>query len=317
VPRVDYWFAQGRRNRLKDGVELVPATVRAALRRPDVLYGNRIFSTGWSVPAAAVTRARVVCHLHGHSDFSPERMRYINRRVDRFVAISHFVADQWLASGIDPAKIEVAHNGIDPSAYPIGGLEERSAARRELDLPEHAFVTLYFGRLDREKGIDVLLRAWQRLGLPPGENLLLVVGSPMVDHDGGAYQAELEGLAGPGVRFVPAREDVVTPLHAADVAVVPSIWEEPFGRTVIEGLSTGRPVLASRGGGIPEILDGPMARFLFGRGDPDDLARRIGEVREWRATEPGLAEACARLVRERFSLATMVDRVEAAFQPSD
>ena len=108
---------------------------------------------------------------------------------------------------------------------------------------------------------------------------------------------------------------MVTPLHAADVAVVPSIWEEPFGRTVIEGLSTGRPVLASRGGGIPEILDGPMARFLFGRGDADDLARLIGEVREWRTTEPELAEACAGLVRERFSLAAMVDRVEAAFHP--
>jgi glycosyltransferase involved in cell wall biosynthesis len=54
------------------------------------------------------------------------------------------------------------------------------------------------------------------------------------------------------------RRDVITPLHAADVVVVPSTYDEPFGRAVIEGMATGRPVVTSRVGGMPEILEGDV-----------------------------------------------------------
>ncbi len=172
----------------------------------------------------------------------------------------------------------------------------------------------YFGRVDREKGIHVLLEAWNRLDLDPARAGLLVVGSSMVDHDGGAYQAELEALARGDVRFLPARPDVAVTLHAADVVVVPSTWDEPFGRTVIEGLSTGRPVLASRVGGIPEILSGPLERFLFERGDDAGLADRLGSLVHWRDEEPELAALCESRVRQGFTLTQMVDGIESAFR---
>jgi glycosyltransferase involved in cell wall biosynthesis len=313
VPRVDYWFATGRRSRLRDGVELVPAVWAAARRRPDVLYGNRVYSTGWSVPAGMLTRTPVVCHLHGHSDLSPTRIAHLNRHVSRFVVISQFVADRWLASGLDPTKVVVVHNGIDPAAYPEGGLPERARARRELGLPEDVFVAGYVGRLDREKGVDLALSAWRLLDLSPEVARLLVVGSPTVRQDADAYRAELEALAGPGVTFLPGRADVVVPLHAADVVVVPSRWDEPFGRAVIEALSTGRPVLASAVGGIPEILEGPMARFLFEREDVETLAEQLSSLRGWREHEPQLAVGCRSWVQQHFTLAGMVDGVEAAF----
>jgi glycosyltransferase involved in cell wall biosynthesis len=313
VPRVDYWFAAGRRTRLRDGVELVPAVAAAARRRPDVLYGNRVFSTGWSVPAGRLVRAPVVCHLHGHSDLSPRRIDYLNRYVDRFVVISRFIADKWLASGLDPAKVGVVHNGIDPAAYPEGGPAERASARRELGLDDEVFVAACVGRIDREKGIDVALEAWRRLGLAPEFARLLVVGSPTVVDDADAYRAELAELAGPGVTFLPGRADVVGPLHAADVVLVPSVWDEPFGRAVIEGLSTGRPVLASRVGGIPEVLEGPMARFLFERGDAESLAAHVSDLRGWREREPELADTCRSWVQRHFTLSAMVDGVESAF----
>ncbi len=313
VPRVDYWFAGGRRRRGREAAQLAPAVWAAARRRPDVLYGNRVYSTGWSVPAGMLTRAPVVCHLHGHSDLSPARVAHLNRRVARFVVISQFVADRWLASGLDPAKVGVVWNGIDPAAYPEGGLAERSSARRELGLPEDAFVAAYVGRLDREKGVDLALSAWRLLDLSPDAARLLVVGSPTVEHDAQAYRAELERLAGPGVTFLPGRADVVGPLHAADVVVVPSRWDEPFGRAVIEALSTGRPVLSSRVGGIPEILSGSMARFLFEREDVEALAGHLSALVGWREREPELAETCRGWVERHFTLARMVDGIESAF----
>ncbi len=316
VPSVDYWFPDGRRGKLTAAAELLPAIWSAVRRHPDVIYCNRVFSIGWAVPAGRLVRAPVVCHLHGHTSLSPERIAFLNRRVDRFLIISEFVAAEWFASGLDPRRAELVHNGIDPDAYPPGGLAERAVARQVLDLPEDAFVVTFVGRVDREKGVDVLLRAWGSLGLDPRAGRLLVVGSSMVDHDGGAYRAELEALATDSVRFVAATGDVVTPLHAADIAVVPSTWDEPFGRTVIEALATGRPVLASRVGGIPEILHGSLSRFLFDRGDANGLAALLAAHAGWREEEPELASACTARVVGEFTLAHMVDRIEAALTSS-
>ena len=68
VPDVDYWYPTGRRGRPKQMAMMVPAAMVAVRRRPDLIYGNRIMSTGWAVPAGKVAGAPVVCHEHGHSD---------------------------------------------------------------------------------------------------------------------------------------------------------------------------------------------------------------------------------------------------------
>ncbi len=314
VPAVDYWYLQGRRGRPRQMAMVAPATWETIRRRPDAIYGNRVFSTAWAIAAGRVVGAPVVNHLHGWTDLDPKRIAFLNRHVGRFVIISRFTADQWLGSGLDPTKIDIVFNGIDPAEYPFGGLEERTAARLALGLPEEPFVVTYFGRLDREKGVDVLLRAWRHLNLGPDKARLLVVGSSTVFDAPEAYPNELRELADDSVHFLPARRDVVTPLHAADVVVVPSLFDEPFGRVIIEALSTGRPVLASRVGGVPEILAGPLERFLFERGDVPGLAEQLRSIIRWREEEPELARVCADRVEEGFTLATMVDGVEAAFR---
>jgi len=315
VPEVDYWYPTGRRGRPKQLAMVVPAAVTAVRRRPDLIYGNRIMSTGWAIPAGKVVGAPVVCHEHGFSNhLSPARIDMFRRHVDRFVVVSQFVADQWLSSGLDPDQVDVVFNGVDPAEYPFGGAEERSAARRSLHIGEEPFVVTYFGRLDREKGVHVLLQAWRQLGLGPGQGELLVVGSSTVQGDAAAYQSELRALATDSVRFVPGQRDVVTPLHAADVAVVPSVVQESFGRTVIEALSTGRPVLASRVGGIPEIMSGLLRRFLFEQGDAEALAEGLRGLMDWREREPELGGLCRSRVLEQFTLARMVDGIESAFR---
>ena len=135
----------------------------------------------------------------------------------------------------------------------------------------------------------------------------------MLHSDHQAYLDHLQALAPAGtVRFLGARADTVTPLHAADIAVVPSTWDEPFGRTVIEALATGRPVAGSRVGGIPEMLSGPFERFLFERGDAAGLAAVLSGARGWQEHEPDLGHRCAAHVRDHFSLDHIVDGIEAA-----
>jgi glycosyltransferase involved in cell wall biosynthesis len=311
LDHLDYHFPSGRRGRLFAQAQLAPAIWAAARRGPDVFYGNRVLASGWAIPAGIATRRPVVLHEHGYADLGARRIDLLNRHVDRFLMISRFVAAPWLADGLDPAKVEIVHNGIDPADYPVGGLEERAAARRALGLPAEAFVVAYVGRLDAEKGVDVLLEAWRALDRVGEEARLLVVGSSVVDHDGGAHLSRLRRLADDDVVFLPARRDVVTPLHAADVSVVPSVWDEPFGRSVIEGLATGRPVIATRVGGIPEILVGPLEDLLVERRDVRGLAARLAVLRGWQVREPELADRCTSRVRTAFTLERMVDRVES------
>jgi glycosyltransferase involved in cell wall biosynthesis len=121
-------------------------------------------------------------------------------------------------------------------------------------------------------------------------------------------------LADDSVQFLAGRRDVVTPLHAADVVVVPSVWQEAFGRTVIEALSTGRPVVASRVGGIPEIITGPLEPMLFERGDVAELAERLRGLRGWQDREPGLADLCRSRILDAFTLDRTVDGIESTFR---
>jgi glycosyltransferase involved in cell wall biosynthesis len=227
--------------------------------------------------------------------------------VDRFIAVSRHTADFWIEAGLNEARVEVVHNGVDPADYPMAGMDARAEARRSLGVDPDAFTVVYIGRLDREKGVNVLLDAWKILSPVTGGGQLLLVGGTTEE----GYLHELESMAIDSVKFLGLHRDVVTPLHASDVTVVPSIVEEGFGRTVIESLATGRPVVASRVGAIPEILSGPFSRFLVDRGDAEALAAHLEALIGWDKREPNLGTECLQHFMNSFTLSRTVDQVEA------
>jgi glycosyltransferase involved in cell wall biosynthesis len=172
--------------------------------------------------------------------------------VDRFLAVSSFVADKHLAAGFSSATMRVKTNFT-------------SAANPE-QAPGDYF--LYLGRLSAEKGIETLVRHW------PDGSQLVVAG------DGPSRQG-LERSAGPDVRFLGS----VEPLQARELAararalVVPSRCYEGAPRAIQEAFARGVPVLASRIGGLPELVSDGENGFLL---RPDDYSawhdaiRRLG-----------------------------------------
>ncbi len=315
VPYWDYPFPQSRARALVEHVRLLPAVALAAKCRPDVYYMSRTFAAEWALQAAKLSPAPVVCHWRGTQTPPARYIPHLSSKVSRFISNSAFTRNVWLAAGIDPDKVDLVHTGVDPTEYPQGRASERQAARAALGIPQDIFVAVFVGRIDAEKGVEVLLDAWRRMGLSPSGAQLLLVGAPVLHGDPQAYLEQVTSLAVPGsVRFLGARHDVVTPLHAADVSVVPSTWDEPFGRVVIEALATGRPVVGSRVGGIPEILAGPLERFLFERGDAAGLATVLSGLIGWQEREPDLGDQSAARVRDHFSLSLMVDGIEASIQ---
>ena len=293
----------------RDLLRMAPAVVSAARRKPDVIYPNRFAEIVWAAAAGRLSGSPVVCHLHEIRHARPGS--FPNQHVRRFIAVSDFLRGQWVDIGLVPDLIDVVHNGVSFDDYPVGGDEERAGARARLGLSQEGFVALYYGRIDSEKGIEVLLDAWRRLDIGAQEGTLLVVGSPSAHHaDGAQYLEALRAGAPPACVWMPAQSDVVVLLHAADVVVVPSICAEGLPRVVIEALATGRPALASRIGGIPEILTGEFEQFLTEPGDAQEITSALASLVGWRQREPMLAGRCSAHVRDHFSLDQLVEGVE-------
>lgn len=296
------------RGAARQAPRLVSAIRAGAGTHPDVIYLHRFKPLPWALATAALTRAPVVCHLHGLIGLgTPLVNRGLGRFTSRFICVSDFVRERFVAAGGDPERTDVVLNGIDPTQYPPGGDAARAQARAQLGIPETSPIVLFFGRVAPEKGVDVLADAMARLHRDRPSAELVLMG-PYLDDD---YRRVLQATAPEvTIHYLPMRDDVVTPLHAADVVVVPSIYEEPFGRTVIEAMSTGRPVIASAIGGIPEILTGDLASLLVPAADADALARKLAEVLDWRQRRPDLGSQCAAHVAHHFTLESMVDEVE-------
>lgn len=148
------------------------------------------------------------------------------------------------------------------------GLERRPAARATVG---------YVGRISPEKGIDVALRALAQLRDEGLEADFEVAGG-----GAGEHRRELEALAASlgiagqvdflGPLGTEALKDFYARIHAL---VVPSVWEEPAGLVLVEGALAGVPLLASRVGGIPEIIRDPEEGLLFPPGDPAALAAAL------------------------------------------
>jgi glycosyltransferase involved in cell wall biosynthesis len=159
--------------------------------------------------------------------------------------------------------------------------------------------------------VDVLLEAWKRLGVSPERARLVITG--VSDPDDG-YVRGLQAGAPPGCEWIEMRRDITPMLHAADVLVLPSVWDEPFGRIVIEAMATGLPVVAAAVGGIPEIMGGEFAQMLFPKGDCAALAEQLRTLEHWRRDDPDLGARCIAHITEGFTLDRSVNQLERTFE---
>ena len=262
---------------------------RIRKRRPDVLLSYFAYPYGF----AAVLTARsfglpVVVSCRG-SDINHLARPWIRRRLigwalrgcDRVLAVSADLAGKIERLGVPRDRIDVVPNGIEPDRFRLIDAEE---ARRDLGLPPEGPVVVCVSRLSREKGIDLLLRAFASDTLRHAR--LWVVGD-------GAAEAELRVLhealdLGDRVTLAGARPHDEIPLwmSAATVVAVPS-RSEGHPNVVVEALASGRPVVGYGVGGVPEIIN----RESLGRVIPPENVEALADgienacAREWDAEE--------------------------------
>jgi glycosyltransferase involved in cell wall biosynthesis len=308
------------RHRPSSSTRALVSAVRSGVRlRPDVVYVYRYWDIPYAVAVGLVARAPIVFHLC----LPPPRvvpwwLRICLRRVAVTLAVSHDTASRWAGTGLRAERTTVVLTGVDLGRYTPAAPSARATTRRDLGAPEGAFLVLYAGRIGREKGVDVLVRAFALVCGEYPDSLLVVVGSPSLGadpEDSTRYERELRDAAqGLPVSWIPARPEVVGLVQAADVAVAPSLWPEPLSRSVMEPLACGVPVVATRVGGNPEILTGWLSQYLAEPQDVDDLARRISSLHSWQESQPDLGHRLRAEAVARLSLESEVDAIEAALR---
>ena len=213
--------------------------------------------------------------------------------IDRIICVSNFVRLRDINQVYLPAaKTVTIHNGIDTEKF--------STNSNENDTKDSTLVTIvYAGQLIEEKGVDTLLKAAAMLNIP---YRLLIAGK-------GNYESELKTLAqnlSVNVQWLGQIDWIPKLFSDADIAVFPSSWAEAFGLVIVEAMSCGTCVVASKVGGIPEVVGD--AGTLFKANDEYELRIQLEKLSSSLEDRKKLSEAATQRVKKLFDINNMVEK---------
>jgi glycosyltransferase involved in cell wall biosynthesis len=270
--------------------------------RADVVHTHNNAPLIYGAPAARLAGVSAVVHTrHGRSPEAGRRQRTAVRLAsllaNRVVCVSEDSGRLSAAEGISGRKLTVIRNGIDTARFAYLG-------------PSPGGPVVMVGRLVPAKGVDTLLRAAAIVAGQRSDYRLEIAGDGEARPGLEALSAEL-GL-GEHVRFLGNVGDVPGLLARASALVLPS-FSEGISLTLLEGMARGLPVVATRVGGNPEVVEDGVTGRLVPPGEPDALAGALSDV--WPASDRTreLGRAGRERVERLFDVRRMVAEYEALY----
>lgn len=280
-------------------------------QRPAVLVTFMYHANLLGRLAGRFTGVPVVSSIRNENFGGPSRdrlLRFTDPLAKATTINSRLAAQAVLARRVVPAhKLHVIPNGLDVSLYRAGS-ETRARLRNELGLPEEVFVWLAAGRLEKQKDYPTLLHAFASLPREPAAALLIA------GH--GSLAGELASLAGKlgladRVTFLGARTDMPELLAASDALVLSSAWEG-LPNVVMEALAAGKPVVATRVGGVAELVTEGETGFLVTAGAASSLADALASLMLLPAARrQELGDAGRKRITEEYGIESVVNRWQA------
>ncbi|WP_027718131.1 glycosyltransferase family 4 protein [Desulfovirgula thermocuniculi] len=240
--------------------------------------------------------------LTAHNVWADELWEEMCRRSyvwDAVIAVSHYIKRELVKAGFAEEKITVIHHGIDTAKFAPPTAEDRQRIREAYPELEGRRVIFHPARMSYDKGCHLSIQALKIIKEQFPEAMLVLAG-PEKTVDWGHHQpghvsrirsliADLGLEKDVSIRFFPW-EEIPLMYKAADVCVYPSCFEEPFGLVMLESMATGRPIVVSRAGGMPEVVKDGVNGFVVPMHDHRalaekcclllgnaELARRMGE----------------------------------------
>jgi len=285
--------------RLRDGVDVVHAH----------MFGSNV----WGTVLGRLTHVPVVvAHEHTWSFQGQPVRRFLDRELvgrfaDAFVAVAAEDRRKMIeVEGIDADKIRLVPNGIpDPAAG------DGAAVRRELGIEPDAPVIGIVCELRAQKALEVLFEAAVRVRAEfPALKVLVAGDGPVREH----VEAERRRLGlEETVLLLGIRRDVPDLLDAIDVAVLSSDYEgSPL--SIMEYMAAGKPIVSTRVGGIPELVEDGREALLVDARDPEAFAAAVTRILRDPAEAKRLGDAARERQRRELSLDAMVRRIEGLYE---
>ena len=217
-----------------------------------ILMENR---PGYALKLKEITNAKLVYHLHNEKlDTKVSHYQEIYDAAWRILTVSNYIKSRVKTINSKDIKTITIYNGIDLKAFSQGTPINKDS----IGLSNNDFLLVFSGRINREKGIMELIDAMNQLANYPNIKLLVIgssfYGNANYEND---FTRLLKQKAEPlkdriiFTGFIPY-SDMPNYLSMADVAVIPSVWDDPFPTTVLEAQAMGLPIITTHRGGIPE-----------------------------------------------------------------
>lgn len=229
--------------------------------------------------------------------------RYDDLLISESTASSRFLIEHL---GYDAARVTTIHNGVEAPIMKVGA---RDAVRQEIQVRSDEILLGAVGRLDEQKGYPYLLEAVAKLRVLHPVRAVIIGEGPLEDKL--RHIAE-ELCVSEHVKFLPPQPEIGRWYAAMDIFVLPSLWEG-LPNAVLEAMSLGLPVVATRVDGVPEAVEDKSSGVLCEPGDSQSLFDAIQELIVKPALRHELGETGRRRAAENFKLADMIAAYETAY----
>jgi glycosyltransferase involved in cell wall biosynthesis len=307
----------GKAVNLLQGALLEPLRIATLLRREriDLVHLNNsiVRNHSWVI-AARIAGIPCITHERGINPQFKTRDRKLARRLAAVICISAAVHDNFVRLGLGNLKLVTIHNGLDPAETRV--TRDAADVRRELGIATEARIVGMVGNIKPWKGQEVVIRAIGQLRDRFPDVVCLLIGD--TSPDDAPYRRTLDALLATHdlanhVIITGFKRDVANYINGLSVQIHASIAPEPFGRVLLEGMALGKPLVASNGGAVPEIVVDRETGLVFEPGNAEELADRVATLLE----DPPLASRYGAAGRARlesaFSIAHNAERTQALY----
>ncbi len=283
------------------GARLLRKIMRA--RRFDIIHAHDPHGLTIAWLAGAPRRAALVAQRRVANPLTGGRIALARYRAARRIfAVSRFIAESVIRSGIDPQKVEVVYEGVELPAPPATG--EREQAREKFGITASEIMLGCVGYLLPEKGQEALILAMPAI-LRQFPNCRLILAGD------GPCRRELESLAkklgaANAVIFTGFVERIADIYRALDIFLFPSL-AEPLGTSMLAAMSYGLPVIGVASGGVPEMIEHERNGILVAAPDPASFAGATLRLLRTREESKRLGVAACATIAEKFTADRMVE----------
>lgn len=239
----------------------------------DVIHANWILAGFVGVVLKKILKKPLVVTLRGsdvklsvNDPLLKKILKYVLKNSDAVTTVSNDLKMDVLKLGIDKRKVSFIPNGVDVVLF---RKRDKMASRKNLDLP-YSRIILYIGRIVKDKGLFVLLKALSGL-----KNVTLILIGSGKDQTKLSLEAEKLKISR-NVVFLGEKKHSEIPSYcnAADIFVLPS-FSEGRPNVILETMASGTPIISTKVGGIPELIEDNRNGFLVVPGNPNDLRNKI------------------------------------------